>query len=134
MWPRILLVVAVLALGGCGMYRAAEQSQPVDIPFRGPLRSVSLSPAQIKAVQAGIRATLPEPAAATFSSNYRAGVNANGSIAVCGFVNGKRFVGMFAKPVEGPAEFLPIQVVTHEGSGDDTRRYCRVDGVYLPRQ
>jgi hypothetical protein len=128
-----MLVVAVLALGACGMYRAAEQSQPVDIPFKGPLRPVKLSPAQIKSVQAGIRAILPEPAAATFGSNYRAGVSATGSIAVCGFVNGKRFVGMFAKPVEGPAEFLPIQMVTVEGA-DETRRYCRVNGVYLPGQ
>lgn len=131
---RRITIAAVLILTGCSTYRAIEQSQPVDIPFKGPLRSVRLSPAQIKAVQAGIREALEDPASAKFSSNYRAGISANGSIAVCGFVNGKRFVGMFAKPVKGPAEFLPISIVTTEGSDDDTKRYCRVDGVYLPKQ
>lgn len=115
------------------MYRAAEQSQPVDIPFKGPLRAVKLTPAQINVVQAGIRASLADPKSATFGASYRAGVSPSGSVAVCGFVNGKRFVGMFAKPVGGPAEFLPIRVVSDVGAEDDTRRYCRVNGIYLPQ-
>jgi hypothetical protein len=129
----MILVAALLTLCGCGMYRAAEQSQPVDIPFRGPLRPVSLTPAQIKIVQAGVRDTLTDPAAAEFGSSYRAGISADGSVAVCGFVNGKRFVGIFAKQVGGTTEFLLIRVVANEGAEDDTRRYCRVNGIYLPK-
>lgn len=137
MGPRTLVILIVLgffvlSLAGCSMYRAAEQSQPVDIPFKGPLRPVKLTPAQVKVIQAGIRESLPDPKSASFSSSYRAGVTPSGSIAVCGFVNGKRFVGMFAKPVGAPAEFLPIRVVSEVGAEDDTRRYCRINGIYLP--
>ena len=131
---RPIAIAAVLILTGCGMYyRAAEHSQPADIAFKGPLRPVKLTPSQIKTMQAGIRASLEDPAAASFSSSYRAGVTSSGSIAACGFVNGKRFVGVFAKPVGSPLEFLPIKVGTNEGNEEGIRRYCRVDGIYLPQ-
>jgi hypothetical protein len=130
MWPRIT-VVAVLLLGGCAAERVAESNAP-EVSFQGPIRSVTLSQAQIKLVQQTIVASLPDPASAKFGDSYRAGIDADREIAVCGFVNGKRFVGLFAKPVAGPTEFLPIKVSLTEEDQVDARRYCRDDGIYLP--
>jgi hypothetical protein len=76
---------------------------------------------------------LKEPASAKFGDSYRAGLGPDGKIAVCGFVNGKRFVGMFAKPEGGAVEFLPIRVAVEEIEQDGVREYCRASGIYLPQ-
>lgn len=130
MWPRIT-VVAVLVLSGCAAERVAESNAP-NVSFQGPIRPLTLSPAQIKLVQQSIAASLKDPAA-NFGSSYRAGIDSDREIAVCGFVNGKRFVGLFAKPVGGPVEFLPIKVAVTEDDQVDAKRYCRTDGIYLPQ-
>ena len=52
---------------------------------------------------------------------------------VCGFVNGKKFVGMFAKPEGDATEFLPIKVTVSEEEQDAVKQYCRIDGIYLPQ-
>jgi hypothetical protein len=127
-----IAVIAVLVLSGCAAQRAAESNAPA-VPFKGPLRPVTLSPAQIKLVKKGIAESLEDPKAAVFGESYRAGVGPYGEIAVCGFVNGKRFVGMFAKPQGGSAEFLPIRIVTSQEQQEGARLYCRVDGIYLPQ-
>jgi hypothetical protein len=58
-----------------------------------------LSSAQIKLVQKGIAKSLKDPASASFGRSYGAGATSfENEIVICGFVNGKRFVGMFAKP------------------------------------
>jgi hypothetical protein len=124
--------MAVLFLSGCAAQRAAERNAPA-VPFQGPLRPVTLSQAQIKLVQKGIAESLEDPKAAVFGNSYRAGKSSNGEIAVCGFVNGKRFVGLFAKPQGGSTEFLPIKIVLSQEQQEDARRYCRVDGIYLPQ-
>ena len=80
-------------------------------------------------VQQGIAASLPEPAGAVFDKSYCAGVYSGREIVVCGFVNGKRFVGMFAKPQGGSAEFLPIKLALKEEQQDAVRA---ADGIYLP--
>jgi len=129
MWRRIT-VVAVLALGGCAQ-PAAERNAP-SLDFAGPIRPVALSAAQIKLVQQGIAASLPEPAGAVFGNSYRAGVYSGREIVVCGFVNGKRFVGIFAKPQGGSTEFLPIKIALREEQQDSVRQYCRANGIYLP--
>jgi hypothetical protein len=98
MWPRIM-VVAALLLSGCASARIAESNAP-DLSFQGPLRSVNLSSAQIKLVQQGIAASLKDGSSARFGGSYRAGMSANSEIVVCGYVNGERFAGMFAKPVQ----------------------------------
>jgi hypothetical protein len=131
MWRRIT-VVAVLALGGCAP-PAAERNAP-NLDFAGPIRPLTLSAAQIKVVQKGIAASLEKgDSDPVFGSSYRAGVYSGREIVVCGFVNGKRFVGMFAKPEGGSAEFLPIKIALGEEQQPAVRQYCRANGIYLPQ-
>jgi hypothetical protein len=129
MWRRIA-VIAVLALGGCAQPPAERNAPSLD--FTGPVRPLTLSAAQIKVVQQGIASSLPEPAGAVFGKSYRAGVYSGHEIVVCGFINGKRFVGMFAKPEGRAAEFLPIKIALSEEQQESVRQYCRADGIYLP--
>jgi hypothetical protein len=129
-WLRIMVGVAV-ALCGCASARIAERNAP-DLSFQGPLRTVSVSPAQIKLIQQGIASSLKD-SSASFGGSYRAGLSANSETVVCGYVNGKKFVGMFAKPAEGPMEFLPIGVSISQEEEDAVKTYCRTDGIYLPR-
>jgi len=91
-----------------------------------------VSAAQIKLVQLGIASSLKD-SPASFGDSYRAGLSANSETIVCGYVNGKKFVGMFAKPAEGPTEFLPIGVSINQEEEDAVKTYCRADGIYLPR-
>jgi hypothetical protein len=132
MWLRYM-VVAVLVLSGCGPEQRLDKVTLTDWTFKGPIRSRSLSSAQIKLVQKGIAKVLKDPASASFGSSYRAGTSPDGEIVVCGFVNGKRFVGMFAKPQGGATEFLPIRVAVTEEQQNAARKYCRAGGIYLPR-
>ena len=129
-WPSIMVGVA-LALSGCASARIAERNAP-DLSFQGPLRSVCLSSAQIKIVQQGIAASLKDPSA-SFGGSYKAGLSANSETVVCSYVNGKKFVGMFAKPAQGATEFLPIGVSINQEEEDAVKTYCRSDGIYLPR-
>jgi hypothetical protein len=87
----------------------------------------------VKLVQQGVAGMLKDPASARFGDSYRAGVGPDQKIAVCGFDNGKRFVGMFAKPEGGAVEFLPIRVAIAEEDQDAVRQYCRATGIYLPQ-
>jgi hypothetical protein len=136
----LIAVVAVLVLCGCAaqneisrQQREAESNAP-DLSFQGPLRPLTLSPAQVKLVmQKGIAQSLKDPASAIFGDSYRAGIDRDREIAVCGFVNGKRFVGMFAKPEGSSTEFLPIKVAESDEEQPAVRDYCRADGVYLPQ-
>jgi hypothetical protein len=130
---RRITVVVVLALGGCAQ-PAAERNAP-NLDFAGPIRPLILSSAQIKVVQQGIAASLPEKGDSNpvFGNSYRAGVYSGREIVVCGFVNGKRFVGMFAKPEGGSTEFLPIKIALGEEQQPAVRQYCRANGIYLPR-
>ena len=136
---RLFIFVVVLVLCGCAVrrevyekQRAAEDAAP-DLSFQGPLRPLTLSPAQVKLVQQGIAASLKDPKSVIFGDSYRAGTNKDGEVAVCGFVNGKRFVGMFAKPEGGSTEFLPIRVAESEEQQVLVREYCRADGIHLPQ-
>jgi hypothetical protein len=138
MWRQVT-AVAVLALCGCAVQneasvrqREAERNAP-SLDFQGPLRPATLSKAQIKLVQLGIAGSLEDPASAKFGDSYRAGLGPDRKIAVCGFVNGKRFVGMFAKPEGGPTEFLPIRVAVAEEDQEGVREFCRATGIYLPQ-
>jgi hypothetical protein len=138
MWRQVT-AVAVLVLSGCAVQneasvrqREAERNAP-NLDFQGPLRPVTLSQPQVKLVQQGVAALLKDPASAEFGSSYRAGRGADGMIAVCGFVNGKRFVGMFAKPEGGSTEFLPIRVAIEEVEQEGVREFCRAAGIYLPQ-
>jgi hypothetical protein len=138
MWRRIA-AVAVLVLCGCAVQneaavrqREAERNAP-NLDFQGPLPPTTLSKEQIKLVQQGVAGMLKEPASAKFGDSYRAGLGPDRKIAVCGFVNGKRFVGMFAKPEGGATEFLPIRVAVAEEGQDAVREFCRATGIYLPQ-
>ena len=130
MW-RWIVVIALLALGGCASERIAEANAP-ELSFQGPVRPVTLSSAQVKLVQQGIAASLKDSSSAHFGG-YKAGTSSNKEIIVCGYVDGKRFVGMFAKPAKGATEFLPIGVSINQEEADAVKTYCRADGIYLPQ-
>jgi hypothetical protein len=135
MWPRIAVVAAVLALSGCASQRAeyfAQRDAP-DLSFKGPVRPLTLSSAQIKLVQKGVADGLKDSGPPGFGRAYRAGMNAEREIVVCGYVNGKRFVGMFARPQGAPTQFLPIGVGIDEQAEGTVKLYCRADGIYLPQ-
>jgi hypothetical protein len=133
MWPRFT-VVAVLFLAGCAAQReyVAQRDAP-DLSFKGPVRPVALSSAQIKLVQKGVAASLTASPSPSFGKSYRAGMNADRETVVCGYVDGKRFVGMFAKPARGASQFLPIGVAIDQQEEDAVKLYCRDDGIYLPQ-
>jgi len=132
---RGIAVVLVLLLSGCAAQRAeyfAQRDAP-DLNFKGPIRPVSLSSAQIKQVEQGVVASLQDKGPKSFGKSYRSGVNADGQIVVCGYLNGKKFAGMFAKPQGGKTEFLPIGISVDEQAEETVRQYCRDDGIYLPQ-
>jgi hypothetical protein len=140
MWQRIM-VITVLVLTGCAAERMAERNAP-DLSFQGPVHPVTLSSSQIKLVQQGVAEGLkdrrslaghPPLESASFGGSYRAGISSDGEIVVCGYVSGKKFVGMFAKPKDGTMQFLPIGVSISEEEEDAVRPYCRADGIYLPK-
>jgi hypothetical protein len=126
---RITIVVA-LALGNC-----AEREYGDDAPslqFHGPLAPLTLSSAETKLVQKGIAQSLKDPASASFGRSYRAGMSNQDELIVCGYVNGKSFVGMFATPKGSSTEFLPIRVAESEEEQPAVREYCRAKGIYVP--
>lgn len=140
MRPRIM-VITLLVLSGCAAERVAERNAP-DLSFQGPVHPVTLSSVQIKLVQQGIAQSLkdrrslagrPPLESASFGDSYRAGISSDGEIVVCGYVNGKKFVGMFAQPKDGTTQFLPIGVSISEEEEAAVRPYCRADGIYLPK-
>jgi hypothetical protein len=134
-WARIAVVAAVLALAGCAAQRAeyvAQRDAP-DLSFKGPVRPVPLSSAQIELVQQGIAKSLKDSGPPSFGRSYRAGLNADREIVACGYVNGKKFAGVFAKPSDGKTQFLPIGVSIDEQEEDAVKGYCRADGIYLPQ-
>jgi hypothetical protein len=130
-----LTVVAVLLLCGCAAQRASyvNQRDAPDLIFKGPIRPVSLSAAQIKQVQQGIAAGVPDDGPKTFGKSYRGGINGDGQVVVCGYLNGKKFAGMFVKPQGGKTQFLPIGVGIDEQEEDTVKQYCRDGGIFLPQ-
>lgn len=125
-----ITIVAAMLFGNC-----AEREYGDDAPsllFQGPLAPLTLSAAQIKLVQKGIAQSLTEPKSASFGRSYRAGMSKQDELIVCGYVNGKSFVGMFATPQGGSMEFLPIRVAQTEEEQPAVREYCRAKGIYVP--
>ena len=102
------------------------------LDFKGPLTPLALSSAQIKLVKKGIAESLKDPTSAEFGRSYRAGMSAEDELIVCGYINGKSFVGMFATPQGGSIEFLPIRVAQSEEEQPAVREYCRAKGIYAP--
>jgi len=135
MWLRIAVLSALLALCGCAAQResyVAQRDAP-DLAFKGPLRPVPLSSAQIKLVQQALAGTLKDSAAPSFGKSYRAARTAEGETVVCGYVNGKKFAGMFAKTSGGKNQVLPIGVGIDEQEEDSVKQYCRDNGIYMPQ-
>lgn len=135
MWLRIAVLSALLALCGCAPQResyVAQRDAP-DLAFKGPLRPVPLSSAQIKLVQQALAGTLKNSAAPSFGKSYRAARTAEGETVVCGYVNGKKFAGMFAKTAGGKNQVLPIGVGIDEQEEDSVKQYCRDNGIYMPQ-
>ena len=125
-----IMIVAGLVLGNCAEREYGDAAP--SLSFQGPLPRQTLSWAQIKLVQKGISENLKDPASATFGRSYRAGVDFEDDLIVCGYVNGKSFVGLFATPVGGSTEFLPIRVAESEEEQPAVREFCRADGIYVP--
>ena len=134
MWPRVV-VFAALILAGCAAQRASyvAQRDAPELTFKGPARAVTLSSAQIAQVQKGIAQNLKGGISPNFGKSYRAALTPDREIVVCGYVDGKRFVGMFAKPQGGSTQFLPIGISLDQQEEDAVKLYCRGDGIYLPR-
>jgi hypothetical protein len=125
-----ITIAAALIFGNCAEREYGDEAP--DLPFQGPLARLTLTSAQIKLVQQGIAASLQDPKSATFGRTYRAGMSAQDELIVCGYVNGKSFVGMFATPQGGSIEFLPIRVAETEEEQPAVREYCRPNGIYVP--
>ena len=125
-----LTMVAALALGNCAEREYGDDAP--SLPFHGPLAPLTLSSAQIKLVQKGIAQNLKDPASASFGRSYRAGMSNQDELIVCGYVNGKSFVGMFATPKGSSTEFLPIRVAESEEEQPAVRECCRAKGIYVP--
>ncbi len=132
---RIAVLAAILTLCGCAAQRESYYAQrdAPDLDFKGPLHPVSLPPAQIKLAQAGIAANVKELSSPSFGKSYRAARTADGETVVCGYVNGRRFAGIFAKPVRGASAFLPIGVGLDDQEEDTVKQYCRDNGIYMPQ-
>jgi hypothetical protein len=121
-------------LAGCAAQRASYvvQRDAPELTFKGPARSVALSAAQIAQVQKGIAQNLKGNVSPNFGKSYRAALTPEKETVVCGYVDGKRFVGMFAKPQGGTTQFLPIGISLDQQEEDAVKLYCRGDGIYLP--
>jgi hypothetical protein len=135
MWLRIAVLSAVLSLCGCAAQResyVAQRDAP-DLSFKGPLRPVPLSSAQIKLVQQAIAESLKDSGVSSFGKSYRGARTAEGETVVCGYVNGKKFAGVFAKTARGKTQVLPIGVGIDELAEDSVKQYCRDDGIYMPQ-
>ena len=128
------MVLAMLALSGCAAQRESYYAQrdAPDLTYKGPLRPVSLSSAQIKLVQQGITASMTGSGAPSFGKSYRAGRNVDGEIVVCGYVDGRKFAGMFANRARGKTAFLPIGIGLEQEEEDEVKQYCRDNGIYMP--
>jgi hypothetical protein len=124
MWPRAAIVAVLVLSGGC-----ATSNQR----FEGPLAPLTLSAAQIKIVQQGVAKELKDPMSPRFGDSYRAGSSSlNRQIVVCGYVNGKQFVGKFWQQ-NGSSVFIPIMIGGSEAKDDIVDRDCRPGGIYLPQ-
>jgi len=132
---RIAVFAVTFALCGCAAQResyVAQRDAP-DLAFKGPLRPVSLSAAQVTLVQQGIADAVKDQGQPSFGKSYRAATGTDGQTVVCGYVSGKKFAGIFAKPVRGKTTFLPIGVGVDEQEEDSVKQYCRDNGVYMPQ-
>jgi hypothetical protein len=135
MWRWIGMVVAVLAVSSCAAQRESYYAQrdAPDLAFKGPLRAAPLSSAQVKLVQQGIAAVMTDSGTPSFGKSYRAAKNSDGEIVVCGYVNGRKFVGIFAKSARGQTTFLPIGMGLDQVEEDTVKQYCRDNGIYMPQ-
>ena len=100
--------------------------------------NASLSKAQIKAVEDGVKRKLRDPESARFG-RYAAAKQSDGSIVVCGWVNSKNGYGGYAGfgPYYGvlfdkPLGYEAKTVANGELGITGVTRYCREDGVQLP--
>ncbi|HZP09999.1 hypothetical protein [Methyloceanibacter sp.] len=132
---RIALLAALFALSGCAAQRESYYAQrdAPDLAFKGPLRPVPLSSAQIRLAQAGLSTNVKELSSPSFGKSYRAARTADGQTVVCGYVNGRKFAGIFARPTRGKTEFLPIGVGLDDVEESIVKQYCRDDGIYMPQ-
>jgi hypothetical protein len=126
---RLIVGVISVALCGCASSITKQRNAP-ELSFQGPLRKTTLNSSQVKLVQQGISASLKD-ASARFGGSYKAAISANNETIVCGFVNGRRFAGMFDKPAGGSMEFLPIGVSINQQEEDAVIVFLRFVLLYI---
>lgn len=100
--------------------------------------NASLSKAQVKAVEDGVKRKLRDPDSARFG-RYAAAKRSDGVIVVCGWVNSKNGYGGYAGfgPYYGVLLDKPLgyeaKIVANGELGIiGVTRYCREDGVLIP--
>ncbi|KAF0122033.1 MAG: hypothetical protein FD152_3671 [Xanthobacteraceae bacterium] len=119
---RALIFGTALMLAGC---------QTVDT--RG--QAMALTPAQVTAIQDGVRTAMREPASAEFLGQPRAVRLTNGEVVVCGAVKGRNgFGGMTDwQPYIGGLQgerFVPSRVGGSVRDMEVTMMTCRSFGVH----
>jgi len=107
-----LAIIAAIVLSGCTT-TASVPPTPVTTP-------VSLSAAQQKAVQEGVRGSLKDPNSAMFRGQLRAARSEEGVTFVCGVVNAKNSYGGYTgdKPFIGGMESDGKFIVAGMGGTD----------------
>lgn len=101
-----LFAIAAMSIGlaGCaaGPPVNAVSSVPPSPPPAEMVEPITLTPAQRKAVQTGLKTRLKDPDSARFGE-FKAGRDGKGEITVCGYVNAKNSYGGYTgqKPFLG---------------------------------
>jgi hypothetical protein len=134
MHKSVLYLAIIGVVAGC---QSVPQQQYAQFPSAPPPQAgtpITLTAAEIKQVQAGVQASLKDPASAIFSGATLAAKEANGDITACGLVNAKNSYGGYV----GASPYIAtmrngIVVDSATGSGRDDVNIllgmCRAKGV-----
>ena len=118
-----IVVAFAAALSGC------SQTATKDVTPSTP--AYALTQTDTETVQAGVRASLKDPASATFGP-MSATQRADGVITVCGYVGTAPFMGVLTLAPK------PVFDVTGVGSDDEkaalTTTFCQKAGIVLAAQ
>jgi hypothetical protein len=138
-WPKTppTQIMARDCAAGGGTIGAVATSDPASKPLAEAGVPITLTPKQQQAVRAGVAKGMKDPESARFGDKMAGAKKADGTITVCGYVNGKNsfggyvgmspFVGVLADSPNGPFGLVDI------GSSAKDRPFviklCRDSGV-----
>jgi len=119
-WPTtapVQIMAHDCAVGG-GTIGAVATSDPAPKPLAGAGTPITLTSKQQQAVRAGVAKGMKDPEAARFGDKMSGAKKADGTITVCGYVNGKNsyggyvgmspFVGILADGPNGPFGLVDV--------------------------